>query len=60
MLKLMFIVFTYDDNYVGKQTSGNCEDAVQICILFWTKRTPGQKRPALCRCVCIFIQADEG
>ena len=49
MLKLMYIVFTYYDNYVGKQkTSGNCEDAVHICILFWTKRTPGQKRPELC------------
>ena len=34
MLKLMYMVFTYYDNYVGKQTSGNCEDAVHICILF--------------------------
>ena len=24
MLKLMYIVFTYGDNYVGKQASSNC------------------------------------
>ena len=28
MLKLMYIMFTYGDNCVGKQASSNCEDAV--------------------------------
>ena len=28
MLKLMYIMFTYGDSYVGKQASSNCEDAV--------------------------------
>ena len=37
MLKLMYIMFTYGDNYVGKQASSNCKDAVHSCILFWKK-----------------------
>ena len=37
MLKLMYIMFTYGDNYVGKQPSSNREDAVHSCILFWKK-----------------------
>ena len=37
MLKLMHIMSTYGDNYVGKQASSNCEDAVYSCILFWKK-----------------------
>ena len=37
MLKLMYIMFTYGDNYVGKQASSNCEDAVHSCILLWKK-----------------------
>ena len=37
MLKLMYIVFTYGDYYVGKQAICNCEDAVRSCILFWKK-----------------------
>ena len=37
MLQLMYIMFTYGDNYVGKQASSNCEDAVHSCILFWKK-----------------------
>ena len=41
MLKMIYIVFTYYDTYVETQTSGNCEDAVHICILFWTKRILG-------------------
>ena len=43
MLKLMYIMFIYGDNYVGKQASSNCEDAIQICILFWKKSALGQK-----------------
>ena len=30
-------MFTYGDNYVGKQASSNCEDAAHICILFLEK-----------------------
>ena len=37
MHKLMYIMFTYGDNYVGKQASSNCEDAVHSWILFWKK-----------------------
>ena len=43
MLKLMYIVFTHGDNYIGKQASSNCEDAVRSCILFWKKSALGQK-----------------
>ena len=50
----MYIMFTYDDNYVGKQTSSSHEDAVHICILFCTKRTPGQK-DSCCTNVCAFL-----
>ena len=42
MLKLMYIMFTYGDSYVGKQASSNCEDNLHICILFCKKSTPGQ------------------
>ena len=38
----MYIMFTYGDKYVGKQTSSNCEDAVHICILFCDKGAQGQ------------------
>ena len=37
MLKLMYIMSTYGDNYVGKQASSNCENAVHSCILIWKK-----------------------
>ena len=37
MLTLMCIAFTYGDNYVGKQASSNCEDAVRSCTLFRKK-----------------------
>ena len=56
----MSIMFTYSDNYVRKQTSSSCEDAVQICILFCKKCKLGQNWPVLCQCVCIFNHADEG
>ena len=56
----MYIMFIYGENYVGKQTSSNCEDAVHIRIIFCKKCKPGQNWPALNRCVCIFIHADEG
>ena len=38
----MFIMFIYGENYVGKQISSNCEDAVHICFLFGKKCKPGQ------------------
>ena len=60
MLKLMYIMFTYGDIYVGKQASSNCEDAVHSCILFWKKDALGQKWSVLCQCVWIFIHTDEG
>ena len=59
MLKLMYIVFIYGDNYVEKQASSNCEDAVHSGILFW-KKVHDQKWPVLCQCVWIFIHTDEG
>ena len=40
IFKLMYMMFTYGDNYVGKETSTNCEDPVHICILFCNKSTP--------------------
>ena len=42
----MYIMFTYDDNYIGKQTSSNCEDAVHICKLHFIlhKKNPGLKK----------------
>ena len=33
----MYIMFTYGDNYVGKQASRNCEDVVHICVIFYKK-----------------------
>ena len=33
----MYIMFTYDDNYVVKQTSSNSEDAVHIAFYFAQK-----------------------
>ena len=38
----MSITLTYCENYVGKQTSRNCEDAVHICFLSGKKCKPGQ------------------
>ena len=51
MLKLMYIVFTYGDNYVGKQASSNCEDAVRSCILFWKKCTWSKVTSVVPMCV---------
>ena len=42
ILHLMSIMFIYGENYVGKQISSNCEDAVRICFLFGKKCKPGQ------------------
>ena len=42
ILQLMSIMFIYYENYVGKQISSNCEDAVHICFLFCKKCKPGQ------------------
>ena len=39
----MSIMFIYGENYVEKQTSSNCKDAVHICCLFGKKCKPGQK-----------------
>ena len=54
MLKLMYIMFTYGDNYVGKQASSNCEDAVHSCILFW-KKVHLVKNDQCCANVCGFL-----
>ena len=54
MLTLMYIVFRYDDNYVGKQASNNCEDAVRSCILFW-KKVHLVKSDQRCANVCGFL-----
>ena len=42
MLKLMYIVFTYGDNYVGKQASSNCEDVYAVAFIL-EKSALGQK-----------------
>ena len=54
MLKLMYIMFTYGDNYVGRQASSNCEDAVDICILCW-KKVHRVKNDLRCADVCAFL-----
>ena len=54
MLKLMYIMFTYDDNYVGKQASSNSEDAVHIYILFW-KKVHWVTNDQCCANVCAFV-----
>ena len=54
MHKLMYIMFTYGDNYEGKQASSNCEDAVHICILFW-KKLHWVKNDQGCANVCAFV-----
>ena len=50
----MSIMFIYDENYVGKQISSNCDDAVHICFLFRKKCKPGQKLTRvvpMCECL---------
>ena len=54
MFKLMYIMFTYGDNYVGKQASSNCKDAVHNCILFW-KKVHFVKNDQCCANVCGFL-----
>ena len=54
MLTLMYIAFTYGDNYVGKQASSNCEDAVRSCTLFW-KKVHLVKSDQCCANVCRFL-----
>ena len=54
MLKLMYIMFTYGDNYVGKQASSNCEDAVHNCIYFG-KKVHLVKNDQCCANVCGFL-----
>ena len=50
----MYIMFTYDDNYVGKQASSNCKDAVHSWILFW-KKVHLVKNDQCCANVCGFF-----
>ena len=56
----MSIMFIYGENYVGKETNSNCEDAVHICFLFGKKCKSGQNWPGLCRCVSVYNHVDEG
>ena len=55
----MYIVYTYGDNYVGKQASSNWEDAVRSCILFWKKVHLVKSDQCCANCVWIFIHTDE-
>ena len=50
----MYIMFTYGDNYVGKQASSNCEDAVHSCIYFG-KKVHLVKNDQCCANVCGFL-----
>ena len=54
MLKLMYIMFIYGGNYVGKQASSNCEDAVHICMIF-CKKVHRVKIDPCCADVCTFL-----
>ena len=56
----MYIMFTHDDNYVGKQTSSNRVGCCTHLHFILHKKNTGSKRPVLCQCVCFFIHADEG
>ena len=51
MLKLMYIMFTYGDNYVEKQASSNCEDAAHSCIYFGKKCTWSKMTSVVPMCV---------
>ena len=48
-------MFIYRENYVGKQTSSNCEDAVHICILFCKKKINWVNIDPCCADVCAFL-----
>ena len=50
----MYIMFTYDDNYVGKQTSSNRVGCCTHLHFILHKKNTGSKRPMLCQCVCFF------
>ena len=47
-------MFIYGENYVGKQISSNCEDAVHICFLF-DKKVNRVKIDPGCADVWVFI-----
>ena len=51
----MYIMFTYGDNYVGKQISSNRVGCcTHLHCFFCTKRTPFRKDPC-CANVCAFL-----
>ena len=50
----MYIMFTYDDNYVGKQTSSNRVGCCTHLHFILHKKTSGQKDPC-CANVCAFL-----
>ena len=56
----MYIMFTHDDNYVGKQTSSNRVGCCTHLHFILHKKNTGSKRPVLWQYVCFFIHADEG
>ena len=47
-------MFIYGENYVGKQTSSNCEDAVHICF-YLAKNVNRVKIDLGCADVWVFI-----
>ena len=50
-------MFAYCDNYVRKQISSNCEDAVQICISFCKRKYSRPKKTQVVgpNNVCAFL-----
>ena len=48
----MYIMFTYDDSYPGKQTSSNRVGCCTHLHFILHKKNTGSKRPVLCQCVC--------
>ena len=51
----MYIMFTSDDNYVGKQTSSNRVECCTHLHFILHKKNTGSKRPVLCQCVWVFL-----
>ena len=51
----MSIMFIYSDNYVGKQTSGSCEDACTHLHFILQKNVNRVKIDPCCADVCVFL-----
>ena len=50
----MYIMFTYGDNYVGKQANSNCEECCTQLHLFW-KKVYLVKNDQCCANMCGFL-----